>query len=110
MISHPFIIILFFLLIICSLPIVTGLDTLQKVMAQTNTTGSAYSEGAKVLVDDTIQALKNKDINKAVVHLDILNQQLAALGNLSSVQSVKVLLDDATSALKNGALTKQLCI
>jgi Bacterial Ig domain len=107
MILRPFII-LFFLLIICSLPIVnSSLDTLQKVTAQTNTTTSTSSaEGAKVLVDDAMEALKNKDVNKAVVHLNMLNQQLSAIGNLSSIQSVKVLLDDATLALKNGDANK----
>jgi hypothetical protein len=77
MILHP-LPILFFLLIICSLPNVnSSLYLQQKVMAQTNTTSSTYSEGAKVLVGDTIQALKNKDINKAVVHLNLINQQLS---------------------------------
>jgi len=46
--------------------------------------------------------LKNNDINKEVVHLTILNQQLSSLGNSSSAQPVKVILDDATLALKNG--------
>ncbi|MGC2429092.1 MAG: hypothetical protein WA421_18815 [Nitrososphaeraceae archaeon] len=55
MISHPFII-LFFLLIICSLPIVSSLDILQKVMAQTNTTTTSSTEGAKVLVDDDLKS------------------------------------------------------
>jgi hypothetical protein len=106
MISHPFIIILFFLLIICSLPIVNSLDILQKVTAQTNTTTVPSMEGEKVLVDDAIQALKNNDSNKAVIHLNILNQQLSALGNSSLVQSAKVLVDDANEALKNGEVNK----
>ena len=43
------------------------------------------NEGAKVLVDDAIQALKNKDSNRALVHLNILNQQLrSVVGNVSS--------------------------
>jgi hypothetical protein len=106
MISHSFIIILFFLLIIFSSPIVSSSDILQKVMAQTNTTTTSSTEGAKVLVGDTIQALKNKDINKVVVHINILNQQLSALGNSSLVQSAKVLVDDANEALKNGDINK----
>jgi hypothetical protein len=112
MISHPFVILFFLLIIICSLPIVSSLDMLQKVKAQFNTTNTTAStsstEGAKVLVDDTIQALKNKDVNKAVVHLNLINQQLSALGNTSSVQSVKVLLDDVTLALKNRDTNKAL--
>jgi hypothetical protein len=104
MISHSFIIILFFLMIICSLPIVSSLDILQKVMAQTtanNTNSFSSSEGAKVqvLIDDTIQALKSRDTKGALVHLNILSQQLTALGNSSFA---KVLIDDANRALKNG--------
>ena len=59
-----------------------------KVMAQ------ASSEAAKVLVDDTIEALKSNDTSKAQVRLNILNQQLPTFVNSSSIQSVKVLLDD----------------
>jgi hypothetical protein len=108
MISHPFIIVLLFLLIICSLPVVSSLHMLQKVMAQTNTTTVPSMEGEKVLVDDAIQALKNNDSNKAVIHLNILNQQLSVLGNSSSVQSVKVLVDDTNEALKNGDINKAI--
>jgi hypothetical protein len=59
------------------------------------------SEAVGVLVDDVIQALKNNEIEKAQVHLSILNQQLPILVNSSSIQSVKVLLDDVSTALKN---------
>jgi FMN-dependent NADH-azoreductase len=53
-------------------------------MAQTNTNSVTAAEGAKVLVDDAIQALKNNESNKAVVHLNLINQQLPVLGNSSS--------------------------
>ncbi len=76
-----------------------------KVMAQ----APPPSEAAKVLVDDAIHDLKSNDTKKAQVHLVILNQQLPALVNSSSIQPVvKVLVDDATSALKNGDINKAI--
>lgn len=60
------------------------------------------NETVKVLLKDATQDLKNKDVKIALVHLNILNQQLAILGNKSLSVQVKVLLDDATVALKNG--------
>ena len=63
---------------------------------------SRIGEGiAKVLVDDIIQSLKANDTSKAQIHLNILNQQLPAFINSTSLESVKVLLDDVNSALKN---------
>lgn len=47
----------------------------------------ASSEGAKALVDDAIQALKSNGTKKAQVHLSILNQELARVGNLSLLES-----------------------
>ena len=92
------------LVIISSLPVLGSLHLPLKAMAQT-----APSEVAKVLVDDIIQALKSNDIDKANVHLSLLNQQLSSLGNSSSVQPVvKVLVDDTTSALKNGDINKAI--
>jgi hypothetical protein len=57
--------------IIIPLPVVSILQLPPKVMAQV----SPY-EGAKVLVDDIIEALKNNDTNRAQIHLNILNQHL----------------------------------
>ena len=74
-----------------------------KAMAQVNS-----SEAAKVLLDDTIEALKSNDTSKAQVHLNILNQQLPTFVNSSSVQSGKLLLDDVTSALKNKKVNSAL--
>jgi Big-like domain-containing protein len=88
--------VLVILVIISSFPILSTLQLPTKVMAQV-----PPSEGAKVLVDDVIQALKVNDTEKAQVHLSILNQQLPTFVNSISLQSVKVLLDDVTSALKN---------
>jgi len=84
------------LVIISSFPIVSSSHLPPKAMAQV-----PPSEGAKVLVDDVIQALKVNDTEKAQVHLSILNQQLPTFVNSTSLQSVKVLLDDVSSALKN---------
>jgi hypothetical protein len=39
--------------------------------------GSSSSEGAKVLIDDAVQALKVNDTEKPTVHLNIPNQQAA---------------------------------
>jgi Big-like domain-containing protein len=75
---------------------------LSRAMAQTP------SEGAKVLVDDVIQALKANDTNKVQVHLSILNQQLPTFVNSTSLESVKVLLDDVSSALKNNDINNAL--
>ena len=91
------------LIIIASFPIVSALQLPQKVMAQ-----APPSEGAKVLVDDVIEALKSNDISKAQIHLSILKQQLPTFVNSTSLQSVKVLLDDASSALKNNDINNAL--
>jgi hypothetical protein len=66
------------------------------------------SEEAKVLVDDTIQALKSNDTSRARTHLNILNQQLPTFVNLTSIHSVKVLLDDVSLALKNNDVNNAL--
>lgn len=47
------------------------------------TNASSSFEGAKVLLNDTIQALKSRYTKGALVHLNILSQQLTALGNSS---------------------------
>jgi hypothetical protein len=66
---------LMILVVISSLPVVSILQIPPKVMAQVPT-----SEGAKVLVDDIIEALKSNDISRAQqIHLNILNQQLPQL-------------------------------
>lgn len=64
-------------------PIISTLQIPPKVMAQ----APPPSEGAKVLVDDVIQDLKSNDTKKAQVHLSILNQELARVGNLSLLES-----------------------
>jgi predicted rRNA methylase YqxC with S4 and FtsJ domains len=66
------------------------------------------SEGAKVLIDDAIQALKSNDTNKAQIHLNILKQQLPTFVDSTSLESLKVLLDDASSALKNNDVNKAI--
>ncbi|MFL6378807.1 MAG: hypothetical protein ACJ72R_15285 [Nitrososphaeraceae archaeon] len=73
------------LVVISSFPIVSTLQ-IARVMAQTP------SEGANVLVDDIIQALKSNDTKRAQIHLNILNQQLPTFVNSTSLESVKVLL------------------
>jgi hypothetical protein len=53
-------------------------------------------------VQDAIIALQNSDNNKALVHLKLADQQLAALpngGNSSSIQPTRILLADAVQAL-----------
>ena len=115
MILHPFVI-LFFLLIICSLPIIGSLGMVQKVIAQTNTNDSKLSpEEGNVLVDDVIQNLKNKDINKALAHLNILNQQIAItlrqspdFNSTATAQIGKILLSDTIQAVKNGDTNKAI--
>jgi hypothetical protein len=94
---------LFMILVIISLfPVISTLQLPPKVMAQ------APSEGAKVLVDDVIQALKNNDTGKAQIHLNIFNQQLPTFVNSTSLESVKVLVDDVIQALKNNDVNKAL--
>jgi hypothetical protein len=80
--------------IISSFSLLSILQLSPKAMAQVNS-----SEGAKVLVDDAIQAIKSNDTNRAQIHLNILNQQTPTFVNVTSFESIKVLLDDATSAL-----------
>ena len=60
----------------------------QQVFAHA-TTASSSSGAARLLVDDVIQDLKTNESKKASVHLSILNQQLATLGNSSLVQFAK---------------------
>jgi hypothetical protein len=57
-------------IIISLFPLLSILQIPPKAMAQINS-----SEGAKVLVDDTTQALESNDTNRAKIHLNILNQQ-----------------------------------
>jgi hypothetical protein len=90
------------ILVISSFSVIITLQLPPEVMAQ------EPSEGAKVLVDDVIQALKSNDTTRAQVHLNILNQQLPTFVNSSTVQSIKVLLDDASSALKNNDVNNAL--
>jgi hypothetical protein len=92
---------LMILVIISSFPLLSILQLSPKAVAQVNS-----SEGAKVLVDDAIQALKSNDTNRAQIHLNILNQQLPTFVNARSFESIKVLLDDAVSALNSGDLNK----
>lgn len=66
------------------------------------------SEGAKVPVDDAIQALKSNDTSRAQIHLNVLNQQLPPFVNSSSVQTVEVLLDDVSSSLKNNDINNAI--
>jgi hypothetical protein len=94
---------LMILVIITSLPFVSILQLPSKAMAQ-----APSSEAAKVLVDDTIQALKSNDTNRAKIHLNILNQQLPTFVNATSLESVKVLLDDTISALNSRDLNKAI--
>lgn len=94
---------LMILVIISSLPVISILQLPPKVMGQVTP-----SEGAKVLVDDIVEALKSNDINRAQIHLKILDQQLPTFVNSTSIQSVKVLLDDVTSALKNNNVNTAL--
>jgi hypothetical protein len=96
---------LMILVVISSLTVVSFLQLPPKAMAQT-----PPSEGAKVLVDDAVQALKSNDIGRAQIHLNILNQQLPTFVNLSSIQSVKALLDDVNSALKNKNVNSALVL
>ena len=90
---------IFFISFIISLAVLTAAHTFQYVKAQTTSTPSLY-DAASLLVEDVIQDLKANDNKKAIVHLNILNQQLTTLGNSSSIQSVKVLTEDAINALK----------
>jgi parallel beta-helix repeat protein len=66
------------------------------------------SQITKILVGDAIQSLKNNDTQTALVHLNILNKELASMasgGNQTSstsLQQEKVLLNDAIMSLKNG--------
>ena len=90
------------ILVIISFPVVSTLQLPPREMAQV-----APSEAAKVLVDDTIQALKANDISKGQIHLNILNRQLPTFVNSILLESVKVLLDDTTHAMhciRNGIL------
>jgi hypothetical protein len=57
-----------------------------------------------VLIDDAIQTLKTKDTKGALVHLNILSQQLTALGSSYAVEST----NDATTALTSGDANKAL--
>jgi hypothetical protein len=53
----------------------------------------------KVLLDDVTSALKNNDVNNAIVHLNLIKQQLSNPTNNSEMYSAAV-----TTSAKNGAL------
>lgn len=72
------------------IPIVIGL-----VLA---TVGSSTNQLVKVLVKDAMQYIKNKDMNGALSHLTLADQQISSTnGNSTS----KLFIEDAIQNLKN---------
>jgi len=63
----------------------------------------------RLLVNDTINALKNGDANRALTHLKLVDQELSTTtGNSTSVQTLKVLVEDAIQAIRSGDINKAL--
>ena len=54
-----------------------------------------------ILLDDTIQALRENNTTNAQIRLDLVNQELAQIENHSSIPTVKVLVEESLNALKN---------
>jgi len=85
-------------------PVVASQKNTNTTTTTINTTPPQTSpfDPARVLVQDAIIALQNSDNNKALVHLKLADQQLAALPNgvnSSFIQPVRTLLADAVQAL-----------
>jgi hypothetical protein len=65
---------------------------------------------AKVLLEDAIQSLQNNDTNRALIRLNLADQQISSsvAENLSSAQIIKVLLEDAIQSLQNNDTNRAL--
>jgi hypothetical protein len=73
------------------------------ILIQTDNIYDNYSniEAAKILIDDAVDALKNNDTGKAIMHMNLANQQLGLAGSNSTlVETVKVFITDSIRALK----------
>jgi hypothetical protein len=102
---------------LCDLPEYTSCHSMGFV-AVTQTNSSSTNTGAaprnsssivpqfqlaKVLLEDAIQSLQNNDTNRALIRLNLADQQISSsvAENLSSAQIIKVLLEDAIQSLQN---------
>jgi hypothetical protein len=97
--------ILFTLLLISASLIITILYIPENVAAQ-----QPLSEPIiKLLVNDTINALKSGDTNKALTHMNLVDHELAAVaGNSTSIQTLKLLVEDAIQSLQSGNTNNSL--
>ena len=98
------------LVIIGSFPIVSTLQILPKAIAQTSSetakatfVNSSSIQSVNVLVDDATSALKNNDVNNAVVHLNLIKQQLVstALRNVTLLNTSANNTSNRLSTYKN---------
>lgn len=70
---------------------------------------SLESTTIKVILSDSIQALKSGDTNKALQHLIVADQKLATVKeNSPSIQTTRLLVSDAIQALRDGDTNKAL--
>jgi hypothetical protein len=64
---------------------------------------SLESTTIKVILSDSIQALKSGNTSKALQHLNVVHQKLATVKeNSSSTQTTRLLVSDAIQALRDG--------
>jgi hypothetical protein len=70
---------------------------------------SLESTTIKVILSDSIQALKSGNTSKALQHLNVVHQKLATVKeNSSSTQTTRLLVSDAIQALRDGDTNKAL--
>jgi hypothetical protein len=56
----------------------------------------------KLLLNDSISAIKSGDTNKALAHMNAVNQELAVVGrNSTSIQTLKLIVGDAIQLLQS---------
>jgi Flp pilus assembly protein TadG len=70
---------------------------------------SLESTTIKVILSDSIQALKSGNTNKTLQHLNVVDQKLATVKeNSPSIQTTRLLISDAIQALRDGDTNKAL--
>jgi hypothetical protein len=70
---------------------------------------SLYYSTIKVILSDSIQALKSGNTSKTLQHLNVLDHILATVKeNSSSIQTTRLLVSDAIQALRDGDTNKAL--
>ncbi|MFZ0510436.1 MAG: hypothetical protein WAM14_02420 [Candidatus Nitrosopolaris sp.] len=78
----------------------TSLGGSTNMTASNTTTSPTLLQIVKFLLEDSVQALKGNDSNKALERMNLADQQLSTVGNSTSIQEAKVSVDNAIQSLQ----------